>query len=167
VEELVSRSERGRKQMHSDLGSLRSGPVEWPEEPPIPRLLYGAYLWVKPAVQCIREAVGAWTLVEKGWPEWRRKNVLQFISSHDPDFCPSAREAYFYKSTLRGRARFRRLIAGSRAEILGRIEVLTEEIDSFCQRAIAKVMDGEEGLREVPSGISCRFLRHPVLQPTS
>jgi len=165
VEELVLRSEGGRKQMHDDLDELKSGRVEWPDEPPVARIVYGVHLWVKPAVQCIREAVGAWTLVEKGWPEWRRKHVLRFIRSHYPDVFTGAREVYSYKSTLRGRVRFRRLLKEHPAQILERIETITDEIDSFWQRIVSRIREKEEGLQETPSGISRQFLKHPLLQP--
>ena len=44
VEELVLRSEGGHKQMHDDLDELKSGQVEWPDEPPVARIAYGVHL---------------------------------------------------------------------------------------------------------------------------
>ena len=90
---------------------------------------------------------------------------MRFISGHDPGFSQSARKAYFYKSTLRGRARFRRLTSQNHyPQILRHTEAITDSIDFLWQRATAAIREREEGLDETPHGVSMRFLEHATLQ---
>jgi len=49
--------------------------------------------------------------------------------------------------------------------MLEHIETIAGEIDSFRHRIITAMREREEDLREVPSGISRRFLKHLLHQP--